>query len=335
MILLTFLTAIALSGVAGYYSIVGLASIFPGSYLPVMIMGSVLETSKLVTVSWLYNNWKQCPFLIKTYLCMAVAILMLITSMGIFGFLSKAHLEHSSDNAPLLNKIAILDEKIKTEKENVDANRKILKQYDEIVDQTMGRTTDEKGTDKAQAIRRTQQKDRSRILQEINQSQTTIALYSEERAPLSNELKKTEADVGPIKYIAALLYSETVNADILDKAVRLVILLIIVVFDPLAVLLLIAANMSMQPKPRTEQEPVPLYKHDTEEQINDIKKSVKEDYEIPVFVEPKTVQVSEDNLFVLDEATGETMPPIVEPTKKLEPKYDYNEPFAFKEKDNK
>ena len=198
MIFLTFLTAIALSGVAGYYSIVGLAAIFPGSYLPVMIMGSVLETSKLVTVSWLYNNWKQCPILIKTYLCMAVAILMLITSMGIFGFLSKAHLEHSSDNAPLLNKIAILDEKIKTEKENVDANRKILKQYDEIVDQTMGRTTDEKGTDKAQAIRRTQQKDRSRILQEINQSQTAIAGYSEERAPLSNELKKTEADVGPI-----------------------------------------------------------------------------------------------------------------------------------------
>jgi len=319
MIFLTFLTAIALSGVAGYYSIVGLASIFPGSYLPVMIMGSVLETSKLVTVSWLYNNWKQCPLLIKTYLCMAVTILMLITSMGIFGFLSKAHLEHSSDNAPLLNKIAILDEKIKTEKENVDANRKILKQYDEIVDQTMGRTTDEKGTDKAQAIRRTQQKDRSRILQEINQSQTTIAVYSEERAPLSNELKKTEADVGPIKYIAALLYSETVNADILDKAVRLVILLIIVVFDPLAVLLLIAANMSM----RKPESPKPAVK-ETE---------MQEEMDIPVFV-PKddSIHVEKDNLanIVIDEVTGESIPPI-SGTKKLEPKYDYSEPFSFKE----
>ena len=316
MIFLTFLTAIALSGVAGYYSIVGLAAIFPGSYLPVMIMGSVLEISKLVTVSWLYNNWKQCPILIKTYLCMAVAILMLITSMGIFGFLSKAHLEHSSDNAPLLNKIAILDEKIKTEKENVDANRKILKQYDEIVDQTMGRTTDEKGTDKAQAIRRTQQKDRSRILQEINQSQTTIAGYSEERAPLSNELKKTEADVGPIKYIAALLYSETVNADILDKAVRLVILLIIVVFDPLAVLLLIAANMSMK-KPEPPKPAV----------------TVTEEMDIPVFV-PKddSIHVEKDNLanIVIDEVTGESIPPI-SGTKKLKPKYDYSEPFSFKE----
>ena len=324
MIFLTFLTAIALSGVAGYYSIVGLAAIFPGSYLPVMIMGSVLEASKLVTVSWLYNNWKQCPLLIKTYLCMAVAILMLITSMGIFGFLSKAHLEHSSDSAPLLNKIAILDEKIKTEKENVDANRKILKQYDEIVDQTMGRTTDEKGTDKAQAIRRTQQKDRSRILQEINQSQTTIAAYSEERAPLSNELKKTEADVGPIKYIAALLYSETVNADILDKAVRLVILLIIVVFDPLAVLLLIAANMSMKkPEP-----PRPVVKE------TKIEETKMEDMDIPVFV-PKedTIHVEKDNVtnIVIDEATGESIPS-TGVNKKLEPKYDYNEPFSFKEK---
>ena len=320
MIFLTFLTAIALSGVAGYYSVIGLAAIFPGSFMPVIIMGSVLEASKLVTVSWLYNNWKQCPILIKTYLCMAVTILMLITSMGIFGFLSKAHLEHSSDNEPLLNKIAILDEKIKTEKENVDANRKILKQYDEIVDQTMGRTTDEKGTDKAQAIRRTQQKDRSRILQEINQSQTTIAGYSEERAPLSNELKKTEADVGPIKYIAALLYNETVNVDILDKAVRLVILLIIVVFDPLAVLLLIAANMSM----RKPQLPKPVVKESEPMQ----------EMEIPVFV-PKedTIHIEKDNVtnIIIDEASGESIPPI-SLNKKLEPKYDYNEPFSFKEK---
>ena len=318
MIFLTFLTAIALSGVAGYYSVIGLASIFPGSFWPVIFMGSVLETSKLVTVSWLYNNWKECPFLIKSYLCAAVTILMLITSMGIFGFLSKAHLEHSSDNAPLVNKISILDEKIKTEKENIDANRKTLQQYNEIVDQTMGRTTDEKGTDKAQAIRRTQQKDRNRILQEIGQSQATIAKYSEERAPLSNELKKTEADVGPIKYIAALLYNQAVDTDILDKAVRLVILLIIVVFDPLAILLLIAANMSM----RKPEPPRPV---ETKPEIHDM--------DIPVFV-PKddSIHVDKDNVtnIVIDEASGESIPPI-SVNKKLKPKYDYSEPFSFKE----
>jgi hypothetical protein len=186
----------------------------------------------------------------------------------------------------------------------------------------MGRTTDEKGSDKAQAIRRTQQKDRSRILQEINQSQTAIAGYSEERAPLSNELKKTEADVGPIKYIAALLYSETVNADILDKAVRLVILLIIVVFDPLAVLLLIAANMSMSMRkpesPRPVEKPIETTVHDMD---------------IPVFV-PKedSIHVDKDNVtnIVIDEVTGESIPPIGV-NKKLKPKYDYSEPFSFKE----
>jgi len=318
MIFLTFLTAIGLSGVAGYYSVIGLAAIFPGSFWPVIFMGSVLEVSKLVTVSWLYNNWKECPFLIKSYLCAAVTILMLITSMGIFGFLSKAHLEHSSDNAPLVNKISILDERIKIEKEKVDANRKILKQYDEIVDQTMGRTTDEKGTDKAQVIRRSQQKERSRILQEINQSQAALAGYSEERAPLSNELKKTEADFGPIKYIAALLYNQTVDVDLIDKAVRVVILLIIVVFDPLAILLLIAANMSMR-KPESLK-PV-------------VKETKMEDIDIPVFV-PKddSIHVDKDNVtnIVIDEATGESIPPIGV-NKKLKPKYDYSEPFSFKE----
>ena len=342
MIFLTFLTAIALSGVAGYYSVIGLASIFPGSFWPVIFMGSVLEASKLVTVSWLYNNWKECPFLIKSYLCAAVTILMLITSMGIFGFLSKAHLEHSSDNAPLVNKISILDEKIKTEKENIDANRKTLQQYNEIVDQTMGRTTDEKGTDKAQAIRRTQQKDRNRILQEIGQSQATIAKYSEERAPLSNELKKTEADFGPIKYIAALLYNQAVDTDLIDKAVRVVILLIIVVFDPLAILLLIAANMSM----RKPEPPKPV--------VRPVEtKPTTEELDIPVFVpKEESIKVEKNNLanIVIDDTTGETIPPITHemvevhlapgmheehqvPVKTLEPKYDYEEPYSFKEKE--
>lgn len=259
-VLLPFLTAIGLSGIAAYYSVIGLAQIFPGSYWPIIIMGSVLEASKLVTVSWLYNNWNNTVNVMRYYFLSAIILLMLITSMGIFGFLSKAHLEHSSDNAPLVNKISILDEKIKTEKENIDANRKTLKQYDEIVDQTMGRTTDEKGTDKAQTIRRSQQKDRSRILQEIQQSQAFITKYSEERAPLSNELKKIEADVGPIKYIAALLYNQAVDVDILDKAVRLVILLIIVVFDPLAILLLIASNQTYRKLKEDELEPIEPYK---------------------------------------------------------------------------
>ena len=343
MIFLTLLTALGLSGVAAYYSVIGLAQIFPGSFWPVVIMGSILEISKLVTVSWLYRNWRECPFLIKSYLSIAVVILMLITSMGIFGFLSKAHLEHSADNAPLVDKIALLDEKIKTEKENVESNRKAIKQYDEVVDQTMGRSTDEKGADKAQAIRRSQQKDRARILQEIQQSQATIAKYSEERAPLSTELKKIEADIGPIKYIAALAYGEATN-DIIDKAVRLVILLIIVVFDPLAILLIIAYNMSIRQKEDFD---------DTENFFKRAKETARQLDEDAVFVAPippikealveepepkkeETVEIRKDNMIVIDEASGESIPPITSSEqqlpKKLEPKYDYDEPYSFREK---
>ena len=355
MIFLTLLTALGLSGVSAYYSVVGLAQIFPGSFWPIIFMGSVLEASKLVTVSWLYNNWKQCPFLIKSYLSIAVIILMLITSMGIFGFLSKAHLEHSADNAPLVNKIALLDERIKTEKENVEANRKAIKQYDEVVDQTMGRSTDEKGAATAQTIRRSQQKDRTRILQEIQQSQAIIAKYSEERAPISTELKKIEADIGPIKYIAALAYGSDASGDINDKAVRLVILLIIIVFDPLAILLLIAYNMSVREQQKfnveptfvTVPEPIPEEQEDVNDVVNEIVATPRGD----------TVEIKKDNMIVIDGVSGETIPPIThekvtvethstqnsimyeehhvpieEPVKKLEPKYDYDEPYSFKEK---
>ena len=382
MIFLTLLTAIGLSIVAGYYSVIGLAEIFPGSFWPVIIMGSILELSKLVTVSWLYRNWKECPFLIKSYLSIAVVILMLITSMGIFGFLSKAHLEHSADNAPLVDKIALLDEKIKTEKENVEANRKAIKQYDEVVDQTMGRSTDEKGAATAQAIRRSQQKDRTRILQEIQQSQSVIAKYSEERAPLSTELKKVEADIGPIKYIAALAYGSEATGDVIDKAVRMVIMLIIVVFDPLAILLLIAYNMSIKQKEDVEdfferaKENAKKLDEDAK-QVDDVipevvhvekpvdpyaylKQPFKHFENLKPMVAPRedTVEVKKDNMIVIDDITGETIPPIThekvtiqthntrnsvmyeehhvpveEPVKKLEPKYDYDEPYSFKEKE--
>ena len=246
MIFLTFLTAIALSMVAAYYSVIGLAEIFPGSFWPVVIMGGVLEASKLVTVSWLYRNWHRAGFLLKGYLSLAVTVLMLITSMGIFGYLSKAHLEHSSDTSPLQSKVELLQEKIRVERETIEESRKELKQLDAIVDQTVGRTTDEKGVAQAQALRRSQQKDRNRLVSQIELSQKSIAGNQEQLAPLSVELKKAEADLGPIKYVAALAYGEEAGVGTVEKAVRLVIGLIIIVFDPLAILLLIAANISMQ-----------------------------------------------------------------------------------------
>jgi hypothetical protein len=350
----------ALSGVAAYYSVIGLAAIFPGSFWPIIIMGTTLEAAKLVTVSWLYRNWKIVHIGMKSYLTAATVILMLITSMGIFGYLSKAHLEHSSDTAPMASKVELINEKIKVSKENLDANRKILKQLDEQVDQTIGRSTDEKGIANSVSIRRNQQKDRTRIASENETYQKTIAQLNEERFPLQIELQKAESDFGPIKYVAELIYGSG-DKDIIDKAVRLVIMLIMVVFDPLAILLLIAANMSMQPQTRKQPDLIldePLPEEFTVPKVADvIPEAVKEpELEIPVFVpKQETINVEKDNLIVLDEMTGETMPAITEPThekveihhapgvyeehhvpiKTLEPKYDYNEPFAFKEKDNK
>ena len=93
-VLLPFLTAIGLSGVAAYYSVIGLAQIFPGSFWPIILIGSILEASKLVTVSWLYNNWAETNRLMRYYFTTAVVLLMLITSMGIFGYLSKIGRAH-------------------------------------------------------------------------------------------------------------------------------------------------------------------------------------------------------------------------------------------------
>jgi hypothetical protein len=178
----------------------------------------------------------------------ALVVLMLLTSMGIFGFLSKAHLDQAIPTGDVQSKLALIDEKIKTEKENINANRKELTQLDAQVDQTIARTDDAKGTERAITVRRAQQKDRNRILNEIGSAQTKIAKYNEERAPIASEVRKVEAEVGPIKYIAALIYGDESANDVtmLEKAVRIVTILIVIVFDPLAVLLLIAANWNLK-----------------------------------------------------------------------------------------
>jgi len=252
--ILPFLTAIALSIVAAYYSVIGLAQIFPGSYWPIIIMGSVLEASKLVTVSWLYNNWNVSMRMMRYYFLVAVILLMAITSMGIFGYLSKAHIEHSTSLAPLLEKEFIYEEKIKTLKETIENNRKNLTQLDAAVDQIMVRSADEKGAERSNQIRKAQQKERTRITDEIDGSQKAIQKIIEEKSPVSLEIRKAESDFGPIKYVAEVVYG-THDRDIIDKAVRLVIFIIIIVFDPLAILLLIAANQTYRALKKEEEKP--------------------------------------------------------------------------------
>ena len=209
-------------------------------------MGVALEVSKLVATVWVKLNWQRAPQLIKIYLCSAIAILMLITSMGIFGYLSKAHLDQAVPTGDVADKVALIDEKIKTQRDNIDAARKALRQMDESVDQTMSRSNDEKGADKAAALRRGQQRERGALQGDIAKAQSTIASLNEERAPIAKELRKVEAEVGPIKYIAALLYGDNPDQNLLEKAVRAVIIIIVLVFDPLAVILLLASQYSFQ-----------------------------------------------------------------------------------------
>ena len=273
--------ALSLSAVAAFYSIIGLAAIFAAAVIPIVIMGSILEVAKLTVTVWLHEYWRQARWLMKAYLCAAVVMLMVITSMGIFGFLSKAHSDQSMVSGDVQAKIAIYDEKIKTAKENIDANRKALKQMDEAVDQVMARSTSETGADKAVAVRRAQQKERGRLLAEIETYQKTVSGLNEERAPIAAEIRKVEAEVGPIKYIASFIYGDNPDANLLERAVRWVIVMLVVVFDPLAVMMLLAATESLKWEREKRKEVDPAYEPDdgplTDEQIEQIKESVNKD----------------------------------------------------------
>jgi len=228
---LPFSTAIALSGIAAYYSVIGLAQIFPGSFWPIILMGSVLEMAKLVTVSWLYNNWNNTIRVMRYYFLSAIVLLMVITSMGIFGYLSKAHL----DSNVILGANSV---QLKT----LETQEKIAKDRLTYLLQRAG--------DPATAS--------NKIDRQIQDTQTELKRISTEKLPLMAEENKLAAEIGPIKYIAELFYSKD-DPGFIDKAVRAVIMVIIIVFDPLAVLLLIAANQTyknIQNSPKEELRPI-------------------------------------------------------------------------------
>ncbi len=368
--ILTLLSALSISGVAIFYSVIGLATIFPGAFVPVVIMGGVLEIGKLITASWLYRNWKFTPFMLKTYLTTAVIILSLITSMGIFGFLSKAHLEQNLASDTLIQRIQILEDKIQSEKNSIlrqnavidrleksinrstgtadgdievqqsiiaDANEKLktlltvetntvkdlndrLKVLDKNVSDVLTANKSFFNEERAAAeLKASQKEEREQIAikvaeaqariaelkadhkveiakaqeiianmrsgsqenkgqftkeieiaeQKIFDSQGKIDMFIVEKQPLEKEMLTLEAEIGPVKYIAALAVDWGITDQVeTSKAVRWVIIIIIFVFDPLAVLLLIAANQSLMrrfpPEPPKPQEILDLEKPDDE-----------------------------------------------------------------------
>lgn len=242
----TVCVAFTISIISAFYSVTGLTAIFPSSFWPIVSMGVVLELGKIAAVLWLHAFWSIANWIVKLYLLPAVISLMLLTSLGSYGFLAKAHSDQSAPTKDVIDKVAIVDEKIKTQKENIEASRRALFQMDAAVDQTMARSSSEQGAGRAINIRRAQSKERTLLQKEITTAQQEIIKLNEERAPLAQKINSIEAEVGPIKFLAALMYGDNLNNDILEKAVQWVIVLIVSIFDPLAVILLLASQYSFQ-----------------------------------------------------------------------------------------
>jgi len=273
---LMLVVALMLSAVAAFYSIVGLTAIFAAAVIPIVIMGTILEAAKLVVTVWLHEYWSQIKLTMKLYLVPAVFMLMVITSMGIFGFLSKAHTDQALVSGDASAKLAIVDEKIKIERENIANARAVIQQMDAAVtgviatgDQEVklrdGSTQVRSAAERSLQIRRSQARDREALTRQIEEAQTRIVRLQEESAPLRAEFRKVEAEVGPIKYIAALIYGDNPDANLLEKAVRWVIIILVIVFDPLAIMMLLAFTESLKwERQKRAVQPLP------EEKVNDI-----------------------------------------------------------------
>ena len=239
--LVTFISAISISLIAAGYSILGLATLFAGAYVPIIAMGSALEVGKLVAASWLYHNWRRnIPKSLKAYLFTSIIVLIFITSVGIFGFLSKAHLDQVKPTAGNQEQIELIDKKIRQEEKIIERAEKTLNQLDKALDVYIDKEYVSRGLKE----RNKQKEERDLLNKSIDEAMEKIANLNNSKSSINIEQLKLEADVGPLKYVAELIYGDNAK-DHFDSAVRIIILILIFVFDPLAVLLLIAANISL------------------------------------------------------------------------------------------
>ena len=271
-ILITFLSAISISVIAAGYSIVGLSTLFAGAVVPIIAMGSALEVGKLVAASWLYNNWrnKLVPYTIKMYLTFAVIVLIFITSMGIFGFLSKAHLDQVKPTSSNNIKIELLDKQINQQQLIIDRAEGQLT----LLDKALEVYIDKEYVSRGLKERKKQEEERTILNTTITDASNKIGELTLQKSELALEQDKIEAEVGPIKYIAELIYGEQAK-DHFDKAVRWVIIVLIFVFDPLAVLLLIAANISLRSRKVEKEEKENKIKKDYQKEATNAKARAK------------------------------------------------------------
>lgn len=271
LIILTFLSAISISVIAAGYSIIGLATLFAGAVVPIIAMGTALEVGKLVAASWLYHNWQSdVPRLLKTYLFTAIIVLVFITSMGIFGFLSKAHLDQVKPTSGNNIKLEQINDQIARQQTIIDRSQNTLT----LLDKALEVYIDKEYVTRGLKERAKQEEERTALNNAIENASNKIAELSDKKASLSLAQDKIEAEVGPIKYVAELIYGDNAKNNI-DKAVRIVILILIFVFDPLAVLLLIAANISLRQWRLKKQLTKSAKKQDLQQKLNRLMKRNK------------------------------------------------------------
>ena len=269
--LLTFLSAISISIIAAGYSIIGLATLFAGAVVPIIAMGTALEVGKLVAASWLYQNWRSdVPRLLKAYLFTSIIVLVFITSMGIFGFLSKAHLDQVQPTTGNALNIQVIDKQINQQQVIIDRAEKTLNSLDAALDKYIDMEYVTRGLKE----RAKQKEERDLLNKTINEATEKIVNLNNSKSQLELEQIKIEAEVGPLKYVAELIYGEDAKSHF-DSAVRIVILILIFVFDPLAVLLLIAANISLRQWKMKRALTQTNKKEDLEKKIDTLNKKVK------------------------------------------------------------
>lgn len=262
-----------ISAVAAYFSIAGLVAIFPGSVSAVATMGVALELGKLVSASWIYRSWNKVNFLIKGYFVSAVLVLSFITSIGIFGYLSKAHIEGTQGLDNNSSQVEFLDSQIETERQRIESSRNSLRQLDAVVNNlSIAETT----TERAIQVRNSQRRERTALNAEITEANKTLQTLQQERLVLTADQRKLEVEVGPIKYVAKFVYG-TEDSSTIDKAVILLTLLLIFVFDPLAILLLVAANINMKKPDEVKEQIQPEKKKPTQQKKVELKKSEKKE----------------------------------------------------------
>jgi hypothetical protein len=241
MFYLVFLSALLISGIAGFISISGLMAIFPGSPWIVALMGGALELGKLVAASWVYRYWKKAGWL-RHYFVAAVCTLSLVTSVGIFGYLSKSHIEGRADDALNAGRIELVQQQIAAESTAKAVDTRTLSQIDESVSRLLSNDRIS-GANGAVTARTRQRAERAAVLKSIADHDQKILDLRTVRSSLAVEQTKIDADVGPIKYVAQVLFQGD-DRDSVDRAVRWLTIVLMFVFDPLAILLFIAAGIT-------------------------------------------------------------------------------------------